>query len=111
LLRESISSPHDEATPEGQALTEAISQAAQSRQGLTSGATTATNPKKAAYWVRSVEASHYYHYGHGKSIKPPSLKSQQSQNQLNQQQKIAHGQRITVALADFINKMPLASTS
>nr|MBA2749396.1 hypothetical protein [Tatlockia sp.] len=64
--------------------------------------------QKAAYWVRSVEASPYYHYGHGKKLEiaQPEAPAEPKIN-WNQQQTDNARQRITAAISDLLNKNAL----
>lgn len=94
---------------EGQALAEAIFQVAQSLPGFNQWCNHRNKlEEKAAYWVRSVEASHYYHYGHGKKHQATQLEEPaESKINWNQQQKDSARQRVTAALADLLNKNAL----
>lgn len=94
---------------EGQALAEAISQVARSLPGFDQWCNHRNElEEKAAYWVRSVEASHYYHYGHGKKHQATQLEEPaEPKTNWNQQQRDSARQRITAALADLLNKNAL----
>jgi hypothetical protein len=94
---------------EGQALAEAISQVARSLPGFDQWCNHRNElEEKAAYWVRSVEASHYYHYGHGKKHQATQLEEPaEPKITWNQQQRDSARQRITAALADLLNKNAL----
>ncbi len=94
---------------EGQVLAEAISQVARSLPGFDQWCNHRNElEEKAAYWVRSVEASHYYHYGHGKKHKATQLEEPaEPKINWNQQQTDSAKQRITAALADLLNQNAL----
>lgn len=93
----------------GQTLAVAISQVARSLPGFDQWCNHRNElEQKAAYWVRSVEASPYYHYGHGKKLEIAQLEEPaEPKINWNQQQTDNAKQRITAALSDLLNKNAL----
>ena len=93
----------------GQTLAAAISQVARSLPGFDQWCNHRNElEQKAAYWVRSVEASPYYHYGHGKKLEIAQLEEPaEPKINWNQQQTDNARQRITAAISDLLNKNAL----
>ncbi len=84
---------------EGEVLVKAVLTIAQALPGYTEWCRHQHElDKKAAEWAKSIEASHYYHYGD-----PPEPKKSATPN-WNQQQQEAARTRITLAIADLLNQ-------
>ena len=89
---------------EGEALVKAVITIAQALPGYTEWCRHQHElDKKVSEWVRSIAASHYYHYGDA-----PEPKKSTTPN-WNQQQQAAARTRITQAIADLLNQNKLPS--
>ncbi len=92
----------------GQTLAAAISQVARSLPGFDQWCNHRNElEQKAAYWVRSVEASPYYHYGHGKKLEiaQPEAPAEPKIN-WNQQQTDNEGSASPPRSPTCLTKMP-----